>query len=628
MQKKKPHTHDTCDEMRKCFANHLKKYHQQRKRQWQQWCEPRVAELVGVECSKCGCFWTGHDTTACQVIGTFNNNLRFFLSTLPPYCVGLAKRVLDQQPERSHRYTERPCPICGGEEFHLWKECFWQAHFQETKLGEGLIKIQDGSHSAIEPYIEITGQGEEMAVTSTLPRCRYCNIKRPHHFWTECTFQKCCYIARLPCYRCGTKSPDHVPEACWALTTNVTLEVCQQGLELRLAVMQRQQQVHLCPVCGVGIYPTGHSVESCVESRRPELGRSGLKFTEMEARWPHYHGDINVSLSRRFPISGQSACTHCQRQHPLHYPYECTGEAAIPRHPCIFCGEKEPKHISEDCPQREKVFKKALSAQEIQKRRHQHQRQLLGWRICYACAEEGIRNGHLERCLEMGEVADGVGYGPIRRRLDLTVTSRLPGCQYCRTPRPLHYPGDCPSAPYLVNRVSPCLICGNSHHVPDKCPLFGTALLDQQNYNVLTQSFLDKLHGDNQCHVCRIHHLEAGEMCLQGKVRATGVCEKFLYTEGHIQDDGSDLSHQVRAEEHREVAKVPSQTRQRNEAGLPLDPTTPEERWTNKKFSKALDGIRQKYQGLSMMTQVGRLLAEQGLERLNEDQRGRIEAAV
>ena len=106
VQKKKPHTHDTCDEMRKCFANHLKKYHQQRKRQWQRWCEPRAAELVGAECSKCGCFWTGHDTTACQVIGTFNNNLRFFLSTLPPYCVRLAKRVLDQQPERSHRYAE------------------------------------------------------------------------------------------------------------------------------------------------------------------------------------------------------------------------------------------------------------------------------------------------------------------------------------------------------------------------------------------------------------------------------------------------------------------------------------------------------------------------------------------
>ena len=29
-----------------------------------------------------------------------------------------------------------------------------------------------------------------------------------------------------------------------------------------------------------------------------------------------------------------------------------------------------------------------------------------------------------------------------------------------------------------------------------------------------------------------------------------------------------------------------------------------------------------------MMTQVGRLLAEQGLERLNEDQRTRIETAV
>ena len=56
------------------------------------------------------------------------------------------------------------------------------------------------------------------------------------------------------------------------------------------------------------------------------------------------------------------------------------------------------------------------------------------------------RSGHLEECLEMGEVADGVGYGPIRRRLDLTVTSGLPGCQYCGTPRPLHYPGDCPSA--------------------------------------------------------------------------------------------------------------------------------------------------------------------------------------
>ena len=179
--------------------------------------------------------------------------------------------------------------------------------------------------------------------------------------------------------------------------------------------------------------------------------RSGLKFTEVEARWPYYHGDINVSLSRRIPISGQSDCIHCQRQRPLHYPYECTGEAAIPRHPCIFCGEKEPKHILEDCPQREKASKKALLVQEIQKRRHQHQRQLLSRRICYACAKEDINNGHLEECSEAGEVADGVGYGPIRQRLDLKVTSKLPGCQYCGMPRPLHYLGDSPSAPYLVN---------------------------------------------------------------------------------------------------------------------------------------------------------------------------------
>ena len=117
-------------------------------------------------------------------------------------------------------------------------------------------------------------------------------------------------------------------------------------------------------------------------------------------------------------------------------------------------------------------------------------------------------------------------------------------------------------------------------------------------------------------------------MCLQGKVRAMGVCEKFLFTQGHIQDDGSDLSHKVRAEEHREVAKGTGQKRQQNEAGLPLNATTPEERWTTKKFGKVLDRIRQKYWGLSMMTQIGRLLAEQGLERLNEDQTARIEAAV
>ena len=106
VQTKNPHTHATCDEMCKCFASYLKKYHQKRKRQWQQWCESRSAELVGAACSKCGCFWKGHDTTACQEIGTLNNNLRFFLDRLPPYSVGLTKRVLDQQPEASHRYEK------------------------------------------------------------------------------------------------------------------------------------------------------------------------------------------------------------------------------------------------------------------------------------------------------------------------------------------------------------------------------------------------------------------------------------------------------------------------------------------------------------------------------------------
>ena len=115
---------------------------------------------------------------------------------------------------------------------------------------------------------------------------------------------------------------------------------------------------------------------------------------------------------------------------------------------------------------------------------------------------------------------------------------------------------------------------------------------------------------------------------MQAKVRATGVCEKFLLTEGHIQDDGSDLSHKLRAEEHKKVAKVAGQKRKRNAAGLPLDPTAPEERWAVKKFGKALEGIRQKYRGMNMIMQVGRLLAEQGLDRLNEDQRTRIKTAV
>ena len=195
VQKTKPHTHSTCDEMRKCFVGHLKKYHQKRRSQWQQWCKQRTAELVGVPCSKCGCFWRGHDPATCQNVGTFNNNLRFFLETLPPYCVEIAKRVMDQQPERSHRYEKSRCPICEWEEFHVWKECFRQAHFRETKMGEGLIKVRDGSHSEIVAYLEVTGQGEEVEITSSLPRCRYCNIKKPHHFWTECAFTKRFYIA-------------------------------------------------------------------------------------------------------------------------------------------------------------------------------------------------------------------------------------------------------------------------------------------------------------------------------------------------------------------------------------------------------------------------------------------------
>ena len=177
------------------------------------------------------------------------------------------------------------------------------------------------------------------------------------------------------------------------------------------------------------------------------------------------------------------------------------------------------------------------------------------------CAEEDIENGHLEGCLERGELPEGVGYGPIRRRLDLTVTSGLPGCQYCGTPRPLHYPGDCPNAPYLVEQTAPYLICGNQHHITDRCPLFGTAVSTQSDYTTHTQAFLDRLHEKGQCHVCRIHHLEAGEMCVQKRVRNTGVCEKFLFAEGRIQDDGSDLSHEERAKEHREVAQNPPDRR-------------------------------------------------------------------
>ena len=55
---------------------------------------------------------------------------------------------------------------------------------------------------------------------------------------------------------------------------------------------------------------------------------------------------------------------------------------------------------------------------------------------------------------------------------------------------------------------------------------------------------------------------------------------------------------------------------------------TPEEWWAAKKFGKVLEGIRQKYRGMSMITQVRRLLTEQGLGQLNEDQRARIETAV
>ena len=116
-------------------------------------------------------------------------------------------------------------------------------------------------------------------------------------------------------------------------------------------------------------------------------------------------------------------------------------------------------------------------------------------------------------------------------------------------------------------------------------------MLAQSDYNDLYQAFLERLNGEGQCYVCRIHHVEPGEMCVQRRVRTTGVCEKFLLTEGHIQDDGSDPSHEARAKEHREVTKTTGQKRQRDEAGLPQDPTTPEERWTAKKFGKVLEGI-------------------------------------
>ena len=96
VQKARPHTHSSCTAMRKCFQGQLKKYHKERENQWQQWCGQRTAELVSVPCSKCGCFWKGHEPAKCNNVGTFNNNLRCFLSTLPPYCVEVAKRVMDQ----------------------------------------------------------------------------------------------------------------------------------------------------------------------------------------------------------------------------------------------------------------------------------------------------------------------------------------------------------------------------------------------------------------------------------------------------------------------------------------------------------------------------------------------------
>ena len=54
---------------------------------------------------------------------------------------------------------------------------------------------------------------------------------------------------------------------------------------------------------------------------------------------------------------------------------------------------------------------------------------------------------------------------------------------------------------YKVKKRAPCIICGKDNHLADHCPIFGTLVLDQKDYQAKIDAYFDELKQKGQCYV-------------------------------------------------------------------------------------------------------------------------------
>ena len=351
-------------------------------------------------------------------------------------------------------------------------------------------------------WIGLGGEKPNRRLISRLPRCRYCLVQRPLHTPGECTHvpgEK--RKDQLPCFRCGLKRQDHVPENC-RKTRNYRSGTTE--------VKHKQEELIRKKLCWYCWGTHDHSTKDCIEEAKmdwPEMNdrlKSELTFSWKSVR--RSRGEVEVDPNTGQIYSGLRNCKWCNLVFPQHYPVNCpkNPDMIAWREPCIRCGVQQPKHIPENCPGSEREKPSALVIDHL---RREFEEDCYLHSKCRLCKKEHQTNmvaGHYAKCLRDLRRKGTTGWGGIFVRTDGTLATGMRPCPNCKRPDPQHYPGECIYNPYMAYNI-PCHRCKSTLHTSDGCRK-EILLKNLPAVREARAAAVQALDNANVCRVCQQKH--------------------------------------------------------------------------------------------------------------------------
>ena len=150
------HTHRTVEELKKCYLGKQRMFEASRRVEWQLLLNSAKLKEANEPCSKCRCFWKGHDQEKCRGVGTKDDNLLVIHGHYYLEVIDLLKKIV----EDSKSNTQEPCPVCSTLVSHEWLECLKIAQYNPLTLLDCDINVRPRRDHQITTESSHLGRGE------------------------------------------------------------------------------------------------------------------------------------------------------------------------------------------------------------------------------------------------------------------------------------------------------------------------------------------------------------------------------------------------------------------------------------------------------------------------------------